>query len=204
MNLAKTTVILLCTLALCAFSSCKKDGKGGAADAAPKDNYEPPPPPPPLHDVEVSLEGGWKIKLQVPEGFTDDGKGVFQTKGNVLIVRASCTDPCEKGAWLAKADMVVAQELLGYAAQDAAGNKIPAQAEYNNRVAENRYEYAVAVPPGGGLLDEPSLAGGVLLFDDAWPKYIVCEWGAALETAPTFRPALEAACKTIQVLTPAP
>jgi hypothetical protein len=205
MNIAKTTTIVLCALALCTLAACKKGGPEGAAvDAAPQDSYEPPPPPPPLHDAVVDLEGGWKLKVKVPEGFTDDGKGVFQAKGDVLIVRASCTTPCERGAWLAKADTIVAQELLGLAAQDAAGNKIPAQVEYNNRVSENRYEYAVAVPPGGGLLDEPSLAGGVLLFDDAWPKYVVCEWGAALQTAPTFRPALEEACKSLEVLAAAP
>jgi len=206
MKTLRTTTLILAALAFSLCGGCKKNkAEGGAADAAAKDTApEPPPPPPPLHDAEVTLEGGWKLTLRVPEGLADDGKGVFQTAGNVLIVRASCTDPCEKGAWLARSADVVAQEIAAYAAQDAAGNRIPASIQSNNRVAEDRYEYEVTVPPGGGLLDEPSLAGGVALFNDAWPKYVVCEWGAALETAPTFKPALIEACKSLQVVAAAP
>jgi hypothetical protein len=207
MKTARTTLVVLAALALALAGGwgCKKNQAPGAADAAAqKDAPEPPPPPPPLHDAEVTLEGGWKIELRVPEGFNDDGKGTFQAPGNLLVVRASCSDPCEKGKLLARSADIVAQEIAGYAALDAAGNRIPPTIAYNNRVAEDRYEYEVTVPAGGGLLDEPALAGGVLLFNAAWPKYVVCEWAAGLQDAPTFKPALIDACKSIQVVNAAP
>ncbi len=207
MNTARSTLVILAALALslAAGWGCKKSQAPAAGDvAAQKDAPEPPPPPPPLHDAEVTLEGGWRINLRVPEGFTDDGKGVFQAPGNILVVRAACSNPCERDKLLARSADIVAQEIASYAAQDAAGNRIPPAIAYNNRVSEDRYEYEVTVPPGGGLLDEPSLAGGVVLFNAAWPKYVVCEWAAGLQDAPTFKPALIDACKSVQVVAAAP
>jgi len=211
--MSKTTAMILLATALGASADCKKKEAGAPPPPAAPDAEEPPPPPPPLVDAKVTLPAGWEITLKVPEGFKDDGEGLFESTGNALAVRLGGKDPCVPAdpaaapevpctdrKWLEKKDNVLVQEMNAFASQDAAGNRIPAQNEFPPRwVSDSRVEYAVVVPSGGGLLDEPSLAGGVVVFDNAWPNYVVCEWGAAMETAPTFRPALEDACKTMQV-----
>ncbi|MBI5501241.1 MAG: hypothetical protein HY907_13425 [Deltaproteobacteria bacterium] len=215
--MSRTTTMILLALLLGASGACKKSEKGGAVPPPAADVEEPPPPPPPaLVNAMVKFPGGWEIKLKTPEGFESDGQGEFTTRGNALSVSLGGEDPCkpeDPGApagtsptctdrkWLEKKDTVLAQVLNAFASQDAAGNRIPAQTEYPPRwVTESRVEFSVVVPAGGGLLDEPSLAGGVIAFDNAWPNYVLCEWGAAMETAPTFKPALEEACKAMQVM----
>ncbi|MBI5489465.1 MAG: hypothetical protein HY905_19180 [Deltaproteobacteria bacterium] len=215
--MTRTTTTILLALLLGASAECKKSGKGGAPPAPAADAEEPPPPPPPaLVDAMVKFPGGWEIKLKTPEGFEGDGQGTFDAPGNALSVSLGGEDPCKPEdpaapagtsstctdrKWLEKKDAVLAKVLNTFSSQDAAGNRIPAQNEYPPRwPSDGRVEFSVVVPSGGGLLDEPSLAGGVIVFDNAWPNYVLCEWGAAMQTAPTFKPALEDACKSMQVM----
>ncbi len=197
--------LLACTALLLAPACKKKDGESKpAADAAEDDGAPPPPdPPPPLVDAQLTLDG-WQFKLKVPEGFEtfDRDPGVYSTKGATMTVRLGCGSPCEPQQLVAKSGDLVAGEIDGWAADLPDGSKQRPQLQKNEREAEGRYVYEVLVPAGGGLLADPSLAGAVLLFQEGWPKYVVCEWNAALETAPTFRPALDEACRALEVVQP--
>jgi hypothetical protein len=194
--------LLACTALLLTPACKKKDGEAKpATDAAADDGAPPPPdPPPPLVDAELTLDG-WKLKLKVPEGFEtfEQEPGVWRTPGATMTVRLGCGTPCEPDQLVAKSADLVAGEIEGWAADMPDGSKQRPQIQKNEREAEGRYVYEVAVPAGGGLLADPSLAGAVLLFQDGWKKYVVCEWNAALETAPTFRPALDEACRALAV-----
>lgn len=198
---------LLAGFALLADSACKKkegDTKPAAADAATDDGAPPPPdPPPPLRDAELTLDG-WRFKLKVPEGFEtfDREPGVYRTGGASMTVRLGCGSPCEPDKLVAKSADLVAGEIDGWSADLPDGSKQRPQIQKNERLEEGRYVYEVAVPAGGGLLSEPSLAGAVLLFREGWPKYVVCEWNTSLPTAPTFRPALDEACRALEVVQP--
>lgn len=198
----------LACAALLSGPACKKqagDSKPATPDAAQEDDGAPPPPdpPPPLRDAELTLDG-WRFKLKVPEGFetSDQDPGVYRTRSATMTVRTGCGSPCEPEQLVAKSADLVAGEIDGWSADLADGSKQRPQIQKNERPEEGRYVYEVVVPAGGGLLSEPSLAGAVLLFREGWPKYVVCEWNVTFETAPTFRPALDEACRALEVVAP--
>ncbi|MDI7267912.1 MAG: hypothetical protein QME96_07950 [Myxococcota bacterium] len=196
-------------IACAAAAGCAKGRPGADAVAVPEDRAAPPPRPPPAL-VERSVEiDGWKMTLSVPDDFEAETHGTFRPKGegargNMLTVGTACDGRCGAGGWIARADRIVLAAASGMDRETSDGRTIKAQVRYNRKVADGRYEYEVSVPKGEGILDEPFIAGGVLVFDDAWPAYVACEYVAAFETAPTYAGVLAEACASLKVLAAPP
>jgi hypothetical protein len=190
--------------------ACKKKEEAATTkaaetqDAAADEGPPPPPPPPEVGDHAAEIEG-WSLAFGMPDGFVPaEGKvnefrpadaGGAVTLGVVIEGAA----PPFPASWRAEADRIMLRALAAYDFVDHDDRRTPAQVIENERLGAGRYRYEVKVPAGDALLGKETLAGGVILFDDAWPGYVTCYWTADFQGAPTFRPALIDACERLAV-----